>query len=622
MCGIYGLASASGVDPAAVERHRDRLAHRGPDDAGSWISPDRRVALAHRRLSILDLSPAGHQPMASASRREVITFNGEIYNYIGLRRELDNNGFSFSSDCDTEVILAAYARWGANCVEQLNGMFAFALFDAGDANTAPSLFLARDRAGEKPLYYRHEPGRFEFASELKALTAGSDLDPQAVNHYLALGYIPGELALQKGVRKLPPGHAARLDLSTFKLDIRRYWQPPALDPEPDADPAELAAQVGKLLQDSVRLRLQSDVPLGVLLSGGLDSSLVVAAAAHCSAKPVKTFTIALPGTRLDESEHADRVARHFATEHHRLEMHASSLSLIDEIAPLVDEPLADSSLLPAFMVSRLTRQHVTVALGGDGGDELFGGYRDYQQALGDQERLGWLPAPVFRLSASLAARLPAGVRGRNRIASLRGGPMQQIIWGSPYFDVRLRQRILEPGFLAQAGNVQAPEHGLLSLYRGGSSPVDRLTRTHFGSILPDDFLVKVDRASMAHSLELRCPFLDHRLIEFCFSKVPEAWKVSGGESRRLQVRLARTMLPDTLDLHRKQGFSIPVDQWLKAEPSAKLREHLEDLPDFIRRSEVKNLIDGLQAGRANGARLFALLMLATAQRNLKQRSRS
>lgn len=618
MCGIYGLlsASASGVDRAAVDRQRDRLSHRGPDDAGSWLSPDRRVALAHRRLSILDLSPAGHQPMASTDGRLVITFNGEIYNYRELKRELENSGFAFSSHCDTEVILAAYARWGSRCVEHLNGMFAFAVYDAGDRHNPPSLFLARDRAGEKPLYYRHVSGEFEFASELKGLRAGGDLDPEAVNHYLALGYIPGDLALIRGVRKLPPGHAARLNLSNFVLDRWRYWQLPAATPDPAADPIQLCSEVKALLEDSVRMRLQSDVPLGVLLSGGLDSSLVVAAAAACSHQAVKTFTIALPGSKLDESEHAAKVARHFATDHHRLEMHASSLSVLDEIAPLVDEPLADSSLLPAFMVSRLTRQHVTVALGGDGGDELFGGYRDYGQALSDRSRLGWLPAPVFRLCASLAAKLPAGVPGRNRIAALRGGPLQQIIWGSPYFDVSLRQRVLEEDFLEQAGRTEAPELGLLSLYQGGNGPLDRLTRTHFGSILPDDFLVKVDRASMAHSLELRCPFLDHRLIEFCFSRVPEAWKVCGSELRRLQVRLARTMLPDTVDLQRKQGFSIPVDQWLRAEPVSKLHERLETLPGFIRRREVENLIGGLHAGRANGARLFALLMLATAHRNL------
>ena len=618
MCGIYGLAGGNGGDRAQLERRRDRLTHRGPDDAGSWLSPDGRVALAHRRLSIIDLSPAGHQPMLSHDGRVVITFNGEIYNYTELKFELEHNGFAFRSHCDTEVILAAYARWGTQCVERLNGMFAFALYDAGSGGTPPSLFLARDRTGEKPLYYRCDEGRFEFASELKALADGGRLDSQAINHYLALGYVPGELSLLQGVKKLPPAHAARLDLSNFRLHTWRYWTLPAHAPDIQATPDELADQAGALLQDSVRMRLQSDVPLGVLLSGGLDSSLVVAAAAQCSGTPVKTFTIALPGSSLDESVHAAVVARHFSTEHHRLELDASSLSVIDEIAPLVDEPLADSSLLPAFAVSRLTRRHVTVALGGDGGDQLFGGYSDYPQALADQQHLGMLPPGAFRMAAAIAACLPAGLRGRNRIASLKGGPLQQIIWGSPYFDASLRKRLLHQDFTARLGAAaDAPEQGLLALFDGGKGPVDRMTRTHFGSILPDDFLVKVDRASMAHSLEMRCPFLDHRLIEFCFSKVPEAWKVSGGQARRLEMHLARRMLPDALDLNRKQGFSIPADQWLRAEPPARLAERFDTLPDFIHRGQVRSLLDGLRAGRANGARLFALLMLAVACRNLQ-----
>jgi len=618
VCGIYGWVGASPIARDGIERRRDLLSHRGPDDAGIWLSADGRVALAHRRLSIIDLSPAGHQPMAADGGRLMITFNGEIFNYRALRNELDHIGYAFSGHSDTEVILAAYRQWGAQCVEHLNGMFAFALYDAGSAGTAPSLFLARDRAGEKPLYYTLKDGHFEFASELKAISGAPRISAQAVNHYLALGYIPGDLSLLEGVRKLPPAHAARLDLASLRLETWRYWQLPANQPDINARVEDLADQAEALLQDSVRLRLQSDVPLGILLSGGLDSSLVVAAAARSSATPVKTFTIAVPGSALDESAHAATVARHFSTEHHRLELGPSSLSVIDELAALVDEPLADSSLLPAYVVSRLTRQHVTVALGGDGGDELFGGYGDYARALSDQARFGWLPTGAFHAAAALATRLPAGVRGRNRIASLRGGPLQQIIWGSPYFDIALRRRILHADFTAPLGAaIDAPERGLLGLFDSGSNPVDRMTRTHFGSILPDDFLTKVDRASMAHGLEMRCPFLDHRLIEFCFSKVPEAWKVSGGETRRLQKHLARRMLPPTLDLNRKQGFSIPVDQWLRAETPARLEERFADLPDFIRRDEVHALINGLHAGRANGARLFALLMLAIACRNLQ-----
>jgi len=620
VCGIYGLAGTKPLDVSEVMRRRDLLSHRGPDDAGSWTSGDGRVALAHRRLSIIDVSPAGHQPMLGNGGRHVIIFNGEIYNYRALRSELEKIGCVFSSHSDTEVILAAYRQWGMQCIERMNGMFAFALYDAGGAESGPALFLARDRAGEKPLYFRLAEGCFEFASELKAIGTSPRISAQAVNHYLALGYLPGDLCLLDGVRKLPPAHAARLDLTRFTLNTWRYWRLPAYSPDTGAGVDALADQAQALLQDSVALRLQSDVPLGVLLSGGLDSSLVVAAATQASRSPVKTFTIAIPGSPLDESAHAATVARHFSTDHHRLELDQSSLAVIDDFAPLVDEPLADSSLLPAYVVSRLTRRHVTVALGGDGGDELFGGYRDYAHALADQARLGWVPGHLFRAAAALATQLPAGVRGRNRIASLKGGPFQQIVWGSPYFDVTLRRRILCDEYAAQLGvAIDAPEEGLLALFSVGAGPMDRMTRTHFGSILPDDFLTKVDRASMAHGLEMRSPFLDHRLIEFCFAKVPEQWKVSGGETRRLQKHLARRMLPAALDLNRKQGFSIPVDEWLRAEVPGRLAERFDQLPDFIDRDEVQALIGGLHAGRTNGARLYALLMLAIACRNLKGR---
>jgi asparagine synthase (glutamine-hydrolysing) len=300
-------------------------------------------------------------------------------------------------------------------------------------------------------------------------------------------------------------------------------------------------------------------------------------------------------------------------------MAEAGLALLDGLAPLIDEPIADSSILPAWMVFGLARQRVKVALGGDGGDELFGGYGDYTASLSDWRRLGRVPYAALRATAAAASFLPAGVRGRNRLASLRGGPLQQMIWGSPYFDQRLRQRLLSDHTLdSLGGNLDAPERFLLDLYGEGKDPVDRMTRTHFGSILPDDFLVKVDRASMAHSLEVRAPFLDHRLIEFAFGRVPSRWKVKDGESRRLQRILARRWLPQDLDIDRKQGFSIPMDQWLRSEGEDGLRQRLADLPDCIEKTEVHRLIIGHMRGRTNGARLFALIMLAIANRNQRK----
>lgn len=618
MCGIYGIAlRQSVVTDTRLEHSQAFLHHRGPDGNGTWTSPCRRVGLAHNRLAVLDLSKAASQPMSSKDGRYQLVFNGEIYNFAEIRSELTDLGMRFLSTGDTEVLLAAYGLWGEDCLSRLNGMYAFAIYDRGGPFEASSLFFARDRAGEKPFYYAHSQYAFEFASEPKALDHSRSIDLHALNHYLSLGYVPSDLAIFDGVKKLPPAHCGRLDLNTGKLNIRRYWKLPHNHAANDLDGEELASQAGALLEDSVRLRLAADVPVGVLLSGGLDSSLVVAAAARVSDRPVETFTIALPGSSLDEAHHAERIAAHFGTRHHVLPVESTSLDLLERLAPFIDEPIADSSILPAWLVFGLARQAVTVALGGDGGDELFGGYSDYTTSLADARRLKWVPQRVLTALGTAAAHLPAGVRGRNRMASLRMGPTQQLIWGRPYFDTHLRRRLFNHEARVELGSaIDAPELFLLKLFKEGCDPVDRMTRTHFGSILPDDFLIKVDRTSMAHSLEVRAPFLDHRLIEFAFSSVPSRWKVHGTESRRLQRTLARRWLPKGFDLNRKQGFSIPINEWLRRETESSLMRRMECLPDVIDRGEVRRLVKGHLGGRANGGRLFALLMLAMAVRNI------
>ena len=616
MCGIYGLIGGSREHIGHASSMRDRLSYRGPDDAGLWSSPDGNVILGHRRLAVIDLSPSGHQPMVSSDGRTAITFNGEIYNFKELRKELSDKGIRFNSSGDTEVILAAYRQWGEACLSRLNGMFAFAIFDDGSGNAPPSLFLARDRAGEKPLYYSLANHQFEFASELKSITSSRAINPEAINHYLALGYVPSPMSLLEGIYKLPPGHYARLNIENLSLRIDSYWQLPQQAPG-KTSLEELSDEAARLLTDSVRTRMISDVPLGILLSGGLDSSLIVAAAARCSPGPVSTFTVKLPGSALDESEHAKKIASHFGTCHHELEMDGSSLSILDKLTAFVDEPLGDSSLLPTFMVSQLTRKHVTVALGGDGGDELFGGYNDYQSAMKDQALMRWVPPAVFRMAAAAASQLPAGIRGRNKVLSLKGGPFQQIVWGTPYFDIRLRMQLLSPDYRSDLGELESPEIDLLNHFNDGTGPVDRMTRTHFLGILPGDYLTKVDRASMAHSLEMRCPFLDHRLIEFCFSQIPDEFKASAMSTRIAEKIMARHMLPAEINIDRKQGFSIPLDEWLRAESLEGINGRMAGLPEFIRPGAVRKLISGLHKGRANGARIFALIMLATACRNLK-----
>lgn len=618
MCGIFGLIqSKGGVDSLTLVRQRDSLIHRGPNDAGIWLSADGRVGLAHRRLSILDLTAAGQQPMNSREGRFTIVFNGEIYNHHEIRAELQKKGCTFYTATDTEVLLSAYITWGEACLARLNGMFAFAIYDAGNAGTPPSLFLARDRAGKKPLYYAFDGLRLEFASELKAISIRGGLSLDALNFYLALGYVPSEHCIVEGVKKLPPAHAARLDISTFEFTVWRYWSLPTNSAEAGMDGESLADEAGKLIEDATRLRLEADVPVGVLLSGGLDSSLVVAAAARVSNSPIRTFTVTFPGSSLDESVHARQVAHHFGTEHHELALENTGLNALDEITPFIDEPIADSSLIPTFLVSRLTRQHVTVALGGDGGDELFGGYNDYSASLADQRRLGWLPKSALIIAAHAASYLQAGVRGRNRIISLRGGPLQQIIWGRPYFDIALRQRVLSRDVIDVLGErLDAPERFLLGLHETGADAVDRMTRTHFGGVLPDDFLVKVDRMSMAVSLEMRAPLLDYRLVEFAFGRIPSIWKVQGRETRRIQKILASRWLPPQLDVQRKQGFSIPLNEWMRNSGGGELRRVRDWLPACINQDEVDGVLAGHAKGRANGGRLFALLVLAIAMKNL------
>ena len=612
MCGIVGIVgNIKDEDVNWLHKASFSLRHRGPDAGKTWIDPSKNAIFAHRRLSIIDTGQGSDQPFISDNGKLIIVFNGEIYNYIELRDELISLGESFITGGDTEVLLASYRQWGVECVDHLNGMFAFAIWDQRKGSGHEHLFVARDRSGEKPFYYRHEPGRFEFASELKGLRTKGSIDPQGLNHYLALGFVPGDLCLTEGVKKLPPGYAGLLNINALQFKTWQYWRLPNLEPaiNKEINGSDLAEGAWSLLLDSTRLRLRSDVPTGVFLSGGLDSSLVTAAASQVSQVPIQTFTIGVPGSSLDETRYAQLISDAFSTDHHILQIEKPSLDLLEDLIPFIDEPIADSSILPSFMISRLTRQHVTVALGGDGGDELFGGYQHYQDILRDTKSLEWIPAHAFRYISNLASRLPAGVRGRNRLSSLRNGPQQSGIWGTPYFDSNLRRQLFTPDMLDILGeDISAPEHRSIPFLDNSNDLVDNLTRMDFQQLLPDDFLVKVDRASMANSLEVRTPFLDHRLIEFAFSQIPSEWKCNLKERRRIQNLMAKKYLPKEFELNRKQGFSVPMDQWIRDAPMDKL---IEEIPqDIFNTNFIKDLIAGQRRGRTNGARLFALLMLS------------
>jgi asparagine synthase (glutamine-hydrolysing) len=384
MCGIVGIISENAIDPGLVRLMCGTIVHRGPDDEGIFTTRrlssggrESTVSLGHRRLSIIDISDAAHQPMTSSDGTCHIVYNGEVYNFLELRKELEQEGHKFRSNSDTEVVLYAYQHWGTDCIKRFNGMFALAIYDGQN----DLLFLARDRAGKKPLYYSKLPGDFLFASEIKALLPyqgiSRELDLQALNHYFTVGYIPGELCIFRDIRKLPPAHALTYRPGSKELKIWQYFSLSGEEPAPERDVEGLVEEARLLLADSVKRRLISDVPLGAFLSGGVDSSIVVAMMAEASAKPVKTFSIGFEESSFNELPYARIVAKHFATEHHEMVVTTEAMSILPELAKQYDEPFADSSLIPTYYVCRETRRHVTVALSGDGGDELFGGYKSY-----------------------------------------------------------------------------------------------------------------------------------------------------------------------------------------------------------------------------------------------------
>lgn len=550
--------------------------------------------------------------MSDTSGTLWITFNGEIYNWLELRQELSALGHVFRSRTDTEVILAAYREWGIACLERLNGMFAFALYDAAREH----LFLARDRAGEKPLFYWYRNGTLSFASELKALMADPELerrlDPVSLDYFLAFGYVPGERCILRGVHKLPPAHAAIFRLETGELKIWRYWELPPPPPEqavPDAEePEELLSELEHLLTDSVKRQLIADVPVGILLSGGVDSSLITAVAAR-NAPRIQTYTITFPDyPSHDEARHARLIAEHFATDHHELAASPASLDLLPKLAAQFDEPIVDSSMIPTYLVCNLVRQYCTVALSGDGGDELFGGYSHYCRLLRMERAIGWIPRPLRAVAAKMAMTvLPIGFRGRNYFLDMGIDFTSQAPRLARLFDKQARLRLTPPDireFLQRHAVLRENDQ-----QGGGADLLDRVERDDFCRYLPEDLLVKMDRMAMLNSLEVRAPLLDYRVVQFAFGKVPSRLKADQRRKKILLKALGKRLLPQRFDWERKQGFSIPLAAWLRGEWREAFGAILLDRTEpLFNRNELERLWRNHQRGFSNSERLFGLVL--------------
>jgi len=591
MCGIAGfLTTARDTTEqmqALVLCMASTLRHRGPDDSGTWLDPTAGIALGHRRLSVVDLSPLGHQPMQSAEGRHVIVFNGEIYNFRALRSELEKRGHAFRGHSDTEVMLAAITEWGVDeAVVRFNGMFAFAVWDQQEHK----LHLARDRFGEKPLYYAWFDGTFIFGSELKALRAHPHFEPSidrdALGLYMRYGYVPSPHCIYREVHKLPAGTLLTLEAraSNPYTHPRSYWSitdavlRSAASPFRGSD-EDAAGHFERLLSDAVKLRLEADVPLGAFLSGGIDSSTIVALTQQQVTDPVKTFTVGFEEAAYNEAEDAKRVAHHLGTEHTELYVSASeAMAIIPRLPTLYDEPFADSSQIPTFLIASLARRHVTVSLSGDGGDELLAGYNRYALTSGLSRALLHSPSPVRRLARrallavapntwnaifgvlgkvvpSLAAQRHLGDKLHRFAGTVAQGEGDDAyvsfmsVWNRP------SALVLGSGEAAD-GTIPTPSAARQL------DEIQRMMLMDTLTYLPDDILVKVDRASMGISLETRVPFLDPSVAEFCWS-LPRSMRVRGGQRKWLLRRVLSKHVPAHLIDRPKTGFAVPIDGWLR-----------------------------------------------------------
>jgi asparagine synthase (glutamine-hydrolysing) len=620
MCGICGkiyFDTSKKVDPSLIDRMTSVLNHRGPDDRGVYAEAN--VGLGHQRLSIIDLSSAGHQPMTNEDNSIRIVYNGEIYNFDDLRKELEAKGHVFRSQTDTEVIIHLYEEEGTDCVCRLRGMFAFAIWDFRQQQ----LFLARDRAGKKPLVYASADGAFLFASEIKSLlkdpAVNTQVNPEALHHYLTYQYVPGPQTIFKGIHKLPPAH--RLVLRNGKITLNRYWNLSYSGKLKLAGLSDYKEKFRDVFCEAVKIRMRSDVPLGAFLSGGIDSSATVAVMSRFANAPIKTFAIGFEESDFNELQYARTVAQQFQTEHTEFVVKPDALKILPKIIWHYDEPFADPSAIPTYYVSKLTREHVTVALNGDGGDESFAGYERY---IANRLAAVYAKIPfclrekiikkaVNRLSYreyrwSFSRRLKRFING------IAEEPAASYVQWLCYFNNEMKESLYAQSFSQQ---VTAFDSVALTAEMYDKSDADNLLeKTLFADVmlyLPYDLLVKVDIASMAHSLEARSPFLDHKVMEFAAS-LPASLKLRGLQTKYILKKAFEDLLPKQILYRKKMGFGVPLLRWFQHElkPVAYdiLLDHRTTDRGYFKRDAVKLLLDehaGLQADHSY--RIWALLLL-------------
>lgn len=621
ICGVYSYAGDPGINRPLLEAMTDTLVHRGPDEAGYFTGA--RVGLGHRRLSIIDLV-GGQQPIFNEDRSKVIIFNGEIYNFQPLREFLLGKGHRFETHSDTEVILHLYEEVGDDCVNQLRGMFAFAIWD----QTEQKLLLARDRLGVKPLYYALHGGRCLFGSELKAIIRDPaiprEIDPQALDEYLSLLYIPAPRTIFRQVLKLPAGHILTVTPEGAKL--RQYWDL-SFEPMAVASEPELIRQLQEILFESVRIRLISEVPLGAFLSGGVDSSTVVALMAQLMQEPVTTSAIGFREDQFNELQYASMVAKRYRTNHHEYVVEPQVTRVVEKLSWHYDEPFADASAVPTYYVSKMAREQVTVALSGDGGDENFAGYRRYFYDRLENTLRGYFPGWMRRSVLGGLGRaypkadwLPKIFRAKTLLTNLSLSPVEGYFHTMTTFRAPLKAQLYTADYRASL-NGSPGGLGLFEKYFRQARAADPLSVIQYVDIktyLVDDILTKVDRASMANSLEVRNPLLDYQLMEFT-ARIPWHFKLRGREGKHILKQAVRTWVPDRVLCRRKMGFCLPVSQWLRGELAGFAEEHLEDLciknsglfqPKFLRQLQREHR-SGLHD---HSSRLWALLMFSLWQR--------